>query len=102
MINAPATPPSAAEQQQETPLRIVRGGVTSDAITENQTAPGIYHLPDAPAAEAVSPQTEATPPQNALTHDVFRSKKPAKRPLRREARNRAPGFNDAFGGPGQR
>jgi hypothetical protein len=86
----------------------VRGGVTSDATIETQTAPGIYHLPEQalPPVESALPQQ--TPRQEAFNHrefkphQEFKQKKRVKRSLRREARNRAPGFYDAFGGAGWR
>ncbi|HWV51744.1 tetratricopeptide repeat protein [Pseudorhodoplanes sp.] len=100
-------PPAAITPQQDTPLRIVRGGVASEMIASSGLEPGIYHLPDAPDPETAPPQSESStqggvaPPPRPRQH-AARSAKPTKPPLRREARNRTPGFNDAFGGIGRR
>jgi len=105
--NTAGPSPAAITPQQDRPLRIVRGGVASEMIASSGLEPGIYHLPDAPAPETASQQSVSStqsgvaPPPKPRQH-ASRNTKPAKRQLRREARNRTPGFNDAFGGIGRR
>jgi tetratricopeptide (TPR) repeat protein len=96
--NAASRPATKPSPPQDAPMRIVRGGVISDATAGSISTPGIYHLPD----EAGAPAPAAAPPPKAGRHNASRSKRPVKQPPRREARSRAPGFNDAFGGTGRR
>jgi len=96
-VAAPMATPPRITSPQTTPLRIVRGGIASDARAGDASTPGIYHLP-----AAAAPTAAAASPRKTPSHQVLRTRKPAKPLLRREARNRAAGFtvgfNDAFGG----